>query len=513
MMKKINCKNSFILLCLLQVGLWTLSPTLSYTSLPHDVAEGLAWGNQWMLGYSKMPPLTAWLLAIVTWGFNGLIGLPIYLLAQLCVVITYGFVWKLACKIANKKVALIAVLLLVGILYYSNNSPNLTPDTMSTPLWAAIAYFTYCSFKENKLSSWCLLGVTLALAMLTKYSAVILIFILLLFTLTNRESRLRYASKGPYISMVLALLLFMPHFIWEIQHHFPTFNYLFHSALAGQDNPVNVVMFQAQLGRHLAVLIDAFISPTAALLPILIIAWPLWLRLNSKDHRSYWSARPFERNFIYSIALGPYLLTLLYALLSGNHVIPRWFTPYFSFMGLWLVLLLRPHLSQQTIKRVIITALILFFCIWFGRAIYVLSMPLHKDTSGNDLYLNIPAVINKSEKIWNKQQQTSLKYIAGSHYLSAYLAVYSDHQLRPFMDASLIESPWINLTDFKQQGGIFIFQNSGRFILPKKIAADYPHLIYAGNYLFNNLYPLGIKSPYTAGIYVAFYLLPPAKTT
>ena len=506
----INCRRIFFIFCFLQLSLWTLSPTFTYSSLPHDVAEGLAWGNQWMLGYSKMPPFTAWMLAIFTKVGNGVIGLPIYLLAQICVIITYIFVWKLSVRLANQKVALLSILLLVGILYYNNNSANITPDTMSTPMWAAIIFFTYTSFKDNKLLSWYFLGIALALAMLTKYSAIILIFVLLICTLSTKETQQRYKSKGPYISIAISLLIFFPHLIWSINHNFSAIQYILHSALSGDDNPLTTVAFEPLIGRHFAVFIGAIISQTSAFLPVFILAWPLWLSLKKGGKQKPIIQDSFDRNFIYTIAFGPYVVTLLYAALSGGNVIPRWSTPYFSFIGLWLILVLRSKLTNRVLKQVIFSSFIVFFSILIGRTIYVLSMPIYKNTSGNDLYFNMPSIVTETYNIWKKHYSNPLLYVSGDHYLTAYVTDYSNNKLIPFFDADLSSSPWIELNDFKKRGAIFVFQNYGEFNLPDKIHHKFPSLIYAGNYKFQNRYLLNIGSNNAGGIHVAFYLLPPS---
>ena len=85
----------FWLFLMLHTLIWTLGPALIRESLPHDTLEGVTWGLQWQLGYNKHPFLTAWLCAGVTQLF-GVVGWPVYLLAQLTVSLTFLAVWQLA---------------------------------------------------------------------------------------------------------------------------------------------------------------------------------------------------------------------------------------------------------------------------------------------------------------------------------------------------------------------------------------------------------------------------------
>ncbi len=73
---------------LAQAALWTLVPTLFYAGPPGDVPFVLAIGNELQLGTYLGPPLAFWLaeVAYVAAG-NSLFG--VYLLSQICVVVTY----------------------------------------------------------------------------------------------------------------------------------------------------------------------------------------------------------------------------------------------------------------------------------------------------------------------------------------------------------------------------------------------------------------------------------------
>ena len=44
--------------------IWTLIPTFSNTNLPLDTIEHLAWASDLKFGYSKHPPVSAWILEI-----------------------------------------------------------------------------------------------------------------------------------------------------------------------------------------------------------------------------------------------------------------------------------------------------------------------------------------------------------------------------------------------------------------------------------------------------------------
>lgn len=128
-----NTRYYFWLFILLHTIIWTIGPALLRPTIPHDTLEGITWGLQWQWGYNKHPFLAAWLSAGITQFFNTT-GWPVYLLAQLAVSTTFFAVWKLAKLILPHTHALIAALILEGVLFYNINSFNFTPDTLQVAL-------------------------------------------------------------------------------------------------------------------------------------------------------------------------------------------------------------------------------------------------------------------------------------------------------------------------------------------------------------------------------------------
>src|SRR2546429_7302396 len=74
--------------------LWLLVPALFYAGPPGDVPAVLAIGHEFQLGTFLGPPLAFWLAEIVfDLGGHSLFG--IYVLSQVCVVVTYWAVFAL----------------------------------------------------------------------------------------------------------------------------------------------------------------------------------------------------------------------------------------------------------------------------------------------------------------------------------------------------------------------------------------------------------------------------------
>src|SRR5215510_4756293 len=101
----------------LHLVVWTILPILTCPNLQLDLAEDLALGKEWQLGYWKHPPLPWW-IADLSFRLTGTVD-ALYLLGPLAAVICFYAVWKLARELTDELTALIAVLALEGMHYYN----------------------------------------------------------------------------------------------------------------------------------------------------------------------------------------------------------------------------------------------------------------------------------------------------------------------------------------------------------------------------------------------------------
>ena len=98
------------LVVLLQAALWLILPTLLYRSPPGDLATVLAFGREYQVGTWLGPPLAFW-LADIAYRAVGNHVFGVYLLAQICAVVTFWSFYQLARAIVGGQQAVLAVLL------------------------------------------------------------------------------------------------------------------------------------------------------------------------------------------------------------------------------------------------------------------------------------------------------------------------------------------------------------------------------------------------------------------
>ena len=79
MLIKNNYKTLFYIFLLSHLIIWTITPSLSNVNLPLDTIEALAWGSNLSWGYSKHPPVSAFMVQKLLIIFLAIkIGLIIY---------------------------------------------------------------------------------------------------------------------------------------------------------------------------------------------------------------------------------------------------------------------------------------------------------------------------------------------------------------------------------------------------------------------------------------------------
>src|SRR5205814_2615069 len=74
--------NIAAVMLILNAVVWTALPALLEGSIRLDVAEHVMQGREWLLAYPKHPPLSMWLVDVVT-GFGPVRYPALYLLGQI----------------------------------------------------------------------------------------------------------------------------------------------------------------------------------------------------------------------------------------------------------------------------------------------------------------------------------------------------------------------------------------------------------------------------------------------
>jgi len=93
--------------------------------------------------------------------------------------------------------------------------------------WVLIAYFTICLLKSENPRWWLAIGAAIGLGLETKYAIVFYIAGILAGLVLTRARRY-FASCWFWAGVALALLIFLPNFVWLARHDFVSYRFLQH---------------------------------------------------------------------------------------------------------------------------------------------------------------------------------------------------------------------------------------------------------------------------------------------
>jgi 4-amino-4-deoxy-L-arabinose transferase-like glycosyltransferase len=458
------CFLGFISLHLI---VWTILPTLLRSTLPIDALEGFVWGNQLEWGYDRNPWLNGWLtrLAMEIGGHHGWMT---YLFSQLCVVMAFWSVWQLGKKIFSPWQALIAVMMLEAIQYYTLAAVNFDDNILELGLWPLLALYFYQAVIRQNARNWVAVGIIAALALMAKYYTAIYLLSLLIFLIIDPKARCSFRQKNFYLGAIVFTIIILPHCIWLFFNHFETIRYAMYRV--GENTHINVWHYIQPTVKFAFMQLLNFVG--AAFLFMLII--PNWMpgstaqipepNLNNND-------QPFNKRFLWVVGSGTYLLTLIIALITGWQLHVLWGMPLLSLWGLILLTYIRPNLSPRKLLQFFTAVSVVFIS-------YVLAYCIPMLQTSNCSSANFPAaaVSNRVMQLWQQQYHHPLHYLAGDRYLAGYISLYADHYPAVYMDWDQNKSPWIDEGKLRREGAVFVQLVSDGKEFPASILQRFPQL-------------------------------------
>ncbi|GAB4524480.1 MAG: UDP-phosphomannose--protein mannosyltransferase [Roseibium sp.] len=460
------------LVCLL----YALVPSLTFPTPPLDVVEGYAWGRELQLGYTKHPPMQAWLLELsyrLTGGgtFGG------YVLSALCAAAGYAAVWRLGRRLGlSDWKAFWAIVLTSVTFYFTLPMPEFNPNILQVPVWAGMMLLFHRALDNGRLADWILLGALAAFGLYTKYFIALLIGAIGLYTLVFPDARHRLLSAGPWLCALVCAVLLVPHVLWLLETDFLTLQYAASrskpagSLLGHVFNPVNFL--GAQIGNH-------------AGLFLVVLAGLGWtgLKLFTKQRAANAEPlRPPQDRFLLWFAFVPLAVVLGASAVTGNEFEHMWGTPMFVLSGILAVRYLGlpalwPHPRRAMAAAIAIQAI--FLGVLFGQAVLE---PHWKDKQTR---IHYPArdVAEELARIWSEQTGTELGYVAGDMWSAANVTLFAPGRPSMFYLHDPRLSPWIDMDDVRKKGLMIVWRGDSD-VPVAEIRALYPDAVRDGSRTF-----------------------------
>ncbi len=196
---------------------WTVLNIIQASTLELQADEAYYWLYSKYLawGYFDHPPMVAILIKLGDSILHNEFGLRLFTI--IFSTASIYLLWLIAKKYALD--AYTFVLIVSGIFIFHIYGFTTTPDV---PLFffTVLFYFFYQQYLEN--DNWqlaILLGFIIACLLYSKYNGILLVG----FTVVSNIGNIKRWSF--WLITMVALALFIPHILWQVNHGFPTINY------------------------------------------------------------------------------------------------------------------------------------------------------------------------------------------------------------------------------------------------------------------------------------------------
>jgi len=197
----------------------------SQIDLRTDEAYYWTWSKENVLSFLDHPPMIAWFIRFGTAIF-GDTNLGARFAGILAMLVTQLLLADIVRRVTHDVRAIVlAVLMPEAALYYGLLMAKVSPDVALIPFAVAMAWALIRLNESDDPRWWLAAGVFAGLALLSKFTAVMLIPAVAAFMLVPDWRRRWLLSPYPWLAALIAVILFLPVLIWNAQHDWASFGF------------------------------------------------------------------------------------------------------------------------------------------------------------------------------------------------------------------------------------------------------------------------------------------------
>jgi len=375
-----------------------------------DMTELFAWSRALAMGYSKHPPLGAWLVRlwfsvfpVTEWSY--------YLLAMSMPVTALWIVWRLSADYLDGDKRVFGLALLTLVPFFNFLALKFNVNTVLMPLWAVATLFFLRSYRTRGPGYAALAGLAAGACLLAKYWSLVLLAALAIAALSDSRRAAYLRSPAPWITAAVTLIVVAPHLAWLVRDHFEPIAY---AAETHAYKPLAATALGAI--RYLG---GAF---GYALIPMLIVAA---LRPGLPALADLLWPRERERRLVAVVFWLPLLLPPVAAIVSGAEIDAVW---AMSALTLLPVVLLSPPAVTVTavdMRRILIATAVLPFVALAAAPEVAVFASRHGE---RPFPTQAPLLAAQIERRWHAVTPLPLRFVGADVGLSDGVSFYAqDH--------------------------------------------------------------------------------------
>jgi len=391
-----------------------------------DGAEAFAWGQRFLAGYGRHPPLTGW-IAYLWYSVFPAENWSSYLLSRLMIAVCLSGIYLVARRVLDPRRAIFVTLaLMVYPLFLGAKSDRYNNYQVLQAIlpWVVLSFLH--AYEKRTVVSGVLLGLAGAAASLVIYSGLFGVLAVGLAAIMNRGRGQFFASKTPYAAIGVYLIAVSPHIIWLLEHDFASIRFAGH-----------YVGNQPQIWRH----VRDYVLQQALLLifPIAFAAIALW------PWRFTTLAPPRrDQQFLLIVTVAVLTLGPLVAFfVFGIAPTVDWGNPFFALVPVALLAAM-PRLAVT--QRVVATAAVL---VGVTLTIYLIAAATYpwfnfRARPDHNAYKPVVELSRQLTAAWRERTASPLPIVAANLELTSGVAFYSSDHPRPLTDFVPSQAPWID---------------------------------------------------------------------
>jgi 4-amino-4-deoxy-L-arabinose transferase-like glycosyltransferase len=239
------------------------------TDLRTDEAYYWTWSKESALSFLDHPPMIAWFVRFGTAIFGDtsfgarFSGLVAMLLTE---ALLADIVWRIT---RNARACVVAVAMMEASLYYGMLMTKVGPDVPLVLFATAMVWALVRLAASGDARWWLAAGVFAGLAALSKFTVALLIPAVLAFALVPPWRGRWLRSPYPWAAAAIAILLFTPVVVWNMQHDWASFR--FQAVRATASHPFSLRTFGEFIGMQFGLV--GFVLLPVVLTGVALTAW------------------------------------------------------------------------------------------------------------------------------------------------------------------------------------------------------------------------------------------------
>jgi membrane-associated phospholipid phosphatase len=364
---KVKPYTTLLFVFLLAISLFRIYFILnSPFDLSPDEAHYWEWSRRLDISYYSKGPMIAYLIHLGTFIFGDTV-FGVRFMAVMSSLLGSVFLYIFGKGLYDEQVGLSSALIMQIIPLFSVFGVLFTIDSPFIFFWILSLFFFWRSINsQSQIANrkpqiyWLLLGLSIGLGLLTKYTMAFFYICAFLFLALSNEYRKLLFTKNPYIAFLVSLLVFSPVLIWNADHDWVTFRHT-----AGQAHIADGIQISFQslfefLGSQFGVI-------TPILLLLMIVS--LWkLRKKPEGHFLFWFSVPVVLFFSLKSIQGK---------VQANWALPGYITGIVAFSAFYI----KRFFSGSVGKKILIASSVIISLIATSVVHYpaMLNLPVSLD--------------------------------------------------------------------------------------------------------------------------------------